>query len=65
MDHDLTTVIDWGGAFGGEVSEPTINLRFMHGRLQQGWLVRGAVSRIEWRDVPDATPAPREEPTNE
>lgn len=49
---------------GGFTEEPTLNLRFMHGRLQQMWILRGTATAMhEWRDVPDATPAPATPPT--
>ncbi len=54
------TVFATGGTM---TAEPTVNLRFMNGRLQQMWVWRGgATVTTEWRDVPDATPPqePRE-----
>ncbi len=62
----MTTYVFKGGA--GEVQQATLSLRFMNGRLQQLWEVKrySGVDLVdvahEWRDVPDATPAPREEP---
>jgi len=47
---------------GFETSEPTMNLRFVNGRLQQLHSVRTyeggqiVAHGAEWRDVPDATP---------
>ena len=47
------------GHFDGTWGDPTLGLRFLNGRLQQAWAIRGAAeARVEWRDVPDATPAP-------
>lgn len=47
------------GRVGWELEEPTLGLRFLNGRLQQAWAIRGAAeARVEWREVPDATPAP-------
>ncbi len=36
--------------------EPTVSLRFVGGRLQQAWIVRGAAPYTEWRDVPQVQP---------
>jgi DNA-directed RNA polymerase alpha subunit len=36
----------------GETAEPMVSLRFVGGRLQQAWLIRGAAPYVEWRDVP-------------
>ncbi len=69
MDYDLISVAQAWPDIGGQTREPTLELRFMHGRLQQAWRTRDlgrngetVAVRMEWHDVPDATPAPREEP---
>lgn len=55
------------GAYGSNArfTQPTMGLRWMNGVLQQAWLVTqcGEVNeplerRVEWREVPDETPAP-------
>lgn len=59
MSEPDYTIISSGG---WELEEPTLGLRFLNGRLQQAWAIRSAaVSRVEWRDVPDATPQPGDE----
>lgn len=39
-----------------ETAEPTLGLRFVSGRLQQQWLIRGDAPYTEWRDVPQYQP---------
>jgi hypothetical protein len=58
MDYDM--IMPFVTSYTTE--EPTMCLRFKHGRLQQMFIVRDYENRIpgraaeEWRDVPDATP---------
>lgn len=63
---DINETLLESGAYGknARVTSPTMGLRWMNGKLQQAWLVTqcGEVNQtikrwIEWRDVPDETPA--------
>lgn len=46
----------WGMVYAhvGTTEKPTMQLRFMRGRLQQAWRDMGG-GGLTWRDVPDAT----------